>query len=192
MSEGLELSKISRYRRSCNSSGLSFGWYQCIINATLPSLRPSHSPSTPHSHRERKASSPIVICIDFSPTPANSISLMRQPWRVVQIPILVFLQCLLLALYLSSKTNPLADYSQNISQIPSRIIAPPSLPRSTPKAHLRIDNSSSNSESHLMVLPVLRRIHCGMGRFCFCALASFCFVRKDLWLCSCVILVRIP
>lgn len=33
-----------------------------------------------------------------------------------------------------------------------------------------------------MVLPVLRRIHCGIGRFCFCALASFCFVRKDLWL----------
>lgn len=23
-----------------------------------------------------------------------------------------------------------------------------------------------------------------MGRFCFFALASFCFVRKDLWLCG--------
>lgn len=33
-----------------------------------------------------------------------------------------------------------------------------------------------------MVLPVLKRIHCGIGRFCFCALASFCLVRKDLWL----------
>lgn len=33
-----------------------------------------------------------------------------------------------------------------------------------------------------MVLPVRRRIHCGIGRFCFCALASFCLVRKDLWL----------
>ena len=32
-----------------------------------------------------------------------------------------------------------------------------------------------------MVLPVRRRIHCGIGRFCFCALASFCFVRNDLW-----------
>lgn len=38
--------------------------------------------------------------------------------------------------------------------------------------------------SYLMVLPVLRRIHCGIGRFCFCALASFCLVRKDLWLCK--------
>lgn len=37
--------------------------------------------------------------------------------------------------------------------------------------------------SYLMVLPVRRRIHWGMGRFCFCALASFCFVRKVLWLC---------
>lgn len=33
-----------------------------------------------------------------------------------------------------------------------------------------------------MVLPVLRRIHWGIGRFCFWALASFCLVRKDFWL----------
>ena len=33
-----------------------------------------------------------------------------------------------------------------------------------------------------MVLPVRIRIHWGIGRFCFCALASFCFVRNDLWL----------
>lgn len=39
------------------------------------------------------------------------------------------------------------------------------------------------AQSYLMVLPVLRRTHCGMGRFCFCALASFCFVRKVL--CDC-------
>lgn len=32
-----------------------------------------------------------------------------------------------------------------------------------------------------MVLPVLSLIHCGIGRFCFCAFASFCFVRNDLW-----------
>lgn len=32
-----------------------------------------------------------------------------------------------------------------------------------------------------MVLPVLRRIHWGIGRFCFWALASFCLVRKDFW-----------
>jgi hypothetical protein len=41
--------------------------------------------------------------------------------------------------------------------------------------------------SYRMVLPVRRRIHWGIGRFCFCALASFCFVRKDLWdwICFC-------
>ena len=38
--------------------------------------------------------------------------------------------------------------------------------------------------SYLMVLPVLNRIHCGMGLFCFCARASFCLVRKVLWLCN--------
>lgn len=38
--------------------------------------------------------------------------------------------------------------------------------------------------TYLMVLPVRRRIHCGMGRFCFCAFASLVFVRKDLWLYS--------
>lgn len=35
-----------------------------------------------------------------------------------------------------------------------------------------------------MVLFVRRRIHWGIGRFCFCALASFCLVRKDFWLCG--------
>lgn len=40
--------------------------------------------------------------------------------------------------------------------------------------------------AHLMVLPVRRRIHCGMGRFCFCALASLTFVRKVLWDYRCV------
>jgi len=39
-----------------------------------------------------------------------------------------------------------------------------------------------------IVLPVRRRIHCGIGRFCFWAFASFCFVRKDLW--DCISLVR--
>ena len=37
--------------------------------------------------------------------------------------------------------------------------------------------------SYLMVLPVLNLIHCGIGRFCFCAFASFTFVRNDLWDC---------
>lgn len=36
--------------------------------------------------------------------------------------------------------------------------------------------------AYLIVLLVLNRIHWGIGLFCFCALASFCFVRKDLWL----------
>lgn len=38
-------------------------------------------------------------------------------------------------------------------------------------------------DTYLIVFPVLSRIHCGIGRFCFCALASFCLVRKDLWDC---------
>lgn len=38
--------------------------------------------------------------------------------------------------------------------------------------------------AYRMVLPVRRRIHWGIGRFCFWALASFCLVRNDLWLCS--------
>lgn len=40
----------------------------------------------------------------------------------------------------------------------------------------------SVGDSYLMVLPVRRRIHWGIGRFCFCAFASFCLVRKVLWL----------
>lgn len=33
-----------------------------------------------------------------------------------------------------------------------------------------------------MVLFVRRRIQWGIGLFCFWAFASFCLVRKDLWL----------
>jgi hypothetical protein len=44
--------------------------------------------------------------------------------------------------------------------------------------------NSTTGVSYLIVLFVLRRIHWGMGRFCFCARASFCLVRKDFWLCS--------
>lgn len=47
----------------------------------------------------------------------------------------------------------------------------------------RDSNPRNKADSiYLMVLPVLRRIHWGMGRFCFWALASFCLVRKVLWL----------
>ena len=46
-----------------------------------------------------------------------------------------------------------------------------------------LKRSESIVQTYRMVLPVRRRIHCGMGRFCFWALASFCFVRKDLWDC---------
>ena len=35
--------------------------------------------------------------------------------------------------------------------------------------------------SHLMVLPVFMRTHCGMGLFCLIFLASFIFTRKLLW-----------
>ena len=40
---------------------------------------------------------------------------------------------------------------------------------------------SKRSKTYRIVFPVRNRIHWGIGRFCFCAFASFCFVRKDLW-----------
>jgi hypothetical protein len=51
-------------------------------------------------------------------------------------------------------------------------------------AKLHASSWADGGASYLMVLLVLRRIHWGMGRFCFCALASFCLVRKDFWLCD--------
>jgi hypothetical protein len=48
---------------------------------------------------------------------------------------------------------------------------------------LQPQESSSSGCSYLMVLPVRSRIHWGMGRFCFWALASFCLILKVLWLC---------
>ena len=42
-------------------------------------------------------------------------------------------------------------------------------------------HSSLRRQTYLIVFPVLSRIHCGIGLFCFCALASFCFVLKVLW-----------
>lgn len=41
--------------------------------------------------------------------------------------------------------------------------------------------NGSGRKTYLMVLPVRRRIHCGIGRFCFCFLARICLVRKVLW-----------
>ena len=41
--------------------------------------------------------------------------------------------------------------------------------------------SQSWCRTHRILLPVLRRTHCGMGRFCFCFLASFCLMRNVLW-----------
>lgn len=81
------------------------------------------------------------------------------------MPMRVLRQCLLLALYLK--------HTRHVS---------PSLIHTSTVLEISI-------ESYLMVLPVLKRIHCGMGRFCFCARASFCFVRKDLW--DCHVLVSI-
>lgn len=40
-----------------------------------------------------------------------------------------------------------------------------------------------HGDMYRMVLPVRRRIHWGIGLFCFWALASFCLTRKVLWLC---------
>lgn len=75
------------------------------------------------------------------------------------MPRRVLRQCLLLALYL----RPLHQYTAHSVQ-----------------PHL----SLFVAMPYLMVLPVLSLIHCGMGRFCFCAFASFCFVRNDLWDCT--------
>ena len=79
------------------------------------------------------------------------------------MPMRVLRQCLRLALYLHA--FPLTMIFQII----------------TPTTALQI--LSSSRLAYLMVLPVLNLIHCGIGRFCFCALASFCFVLKVLWDC---------
>jgi hypothetical protein len=36
-------------------------------------------------------------------------------------------------------------------------------------------------DAHRMVLSVRRRIHCGMGRFCFAFFARILLIRKDFW-----------
>jgi hypothetical protein len=41
-----------------------------------------------------------------------------------------------------------------------------------------------SSSTYRIVFPVRRRIHWGMGLFCFAAFASFCLVRKVLWACN--------
>ena len=45
-------------------------------------------------------------------------------------------------------------------------------------------------EAYRTVLPVRSLIHCGTGRFCFCAFAIFCLVRNDLWLCYTIVSLR--
>jgi hypothetical protein len=111
----------------------------------------------------------------------------------------VLRQCLLLALYLWEDTvvsggscrpfarpwlyalvactvaallRPRRPYSRNQSPI-----VPFHSPSTSPF------QSGVSGPAYLMVLPVFRRIHWGMGLFCFWALASFCLVRNDLWDC---------
>lgn len=57
----------------------------------------------------------------------------------------------------------------------------PLLQRQSQHRHFCSSSGEDFLLSYLMVLPVLNLIHCGIGRFCFCALASFCFVLKVLW-----------
>ena len=83
------------------------------------------------------------------------------------MPRRVFRQCLRFALYLSTALEILRARPKDTGSL-----SPPSWMVTRELGDL----------SYLMVLPVRRRIHCGIGRFCFCALASFFFVRKDLWL----------
>ena len=42
-------------------------------------------------------------------------------------------------------------------------------------------NAEASCATDRILFPVLKRIHWGRGRFCLWALASFCFVRNDLW-----------
>ena len=94
----------------------------------------------------------------------------------------VFRQCLRLALYLRSSVSlliPALGQHQPVEMARRKV------------EHSIGENGPSNAwlftgsrRTYRIVLFVRRRIHCGMGRFCFAALASFFFVRNDLWLCE--------
>jgi len=98
------------------------------------------------------------------------------------MPRRVLRQCLRFALYLptaSAFLRALESFLRRNRPLPRWRRSPR---RTTGGQHQGCDSAGYHGQSYLMVLPVRRRIHCGIGRFCFCALASFCFVRKDLWL----------
>ena len=66
-----------------------------------------------------------------------------------------------------------------------RAIFVPVTAQPSPSLLLRLNVNAMvfHGDMYRMVLPVRRRIHWGIGLFCFWALASFCLTRKVLWLC---------
>lgn len=108
------------------------------------------------------------------------------------MPSFVFLQCLRFALYLCAIYISIflaSDYfvEDRLPQHDPASFFPCSLEvtlfTSSSSNCIQIQMDVSRV-TYLIVFPVLNRIHWGIGRFCFCALASFCFVRKDLLDCS--------
>ena len=91
------------------------------------------------------------------------------------MPMRVLRQCRRLALYLRGGLSVPSSHH--------RAALPSSLCRFF-HASCEACSGWGSSRAYRMVLLVRRRIHCGIGRFCFCALASFCLVRKDFWLCG--------
>ena len=73
--------------------------------------------------------------------------------------------------------SPLRIVSAHLSQISHLLTTSPPHHHTLTLLHFCIHAVIT----YRIVLPVLSLIHCGIGRFCFCALASFCLVRKVLW-----------
>lgn len=57
-------------------------------------------------------------------------------------------------------------------------LCPPALPHA---GRCSPQSCTSPATSYLILLPVFMRIHCGMGRFCFCFLARNRLILKVLW-----------
>lgn len=105
--------------------------------------------------------------------------------------------CLLLASSVMIKRSPCVLLSRELGRghvAPGTAEAPglfPSSPHLRPRhwpslfLSLRLNATAVGvyGDMYRMVLPVRRRIHWGIGLFCFWALASFCLTRKVLWLC---------
>jgi len=83
--------------------------------------------------------------------------------------------------HLDANTSLAPVSSLRIVSTQTSSLATTFIPERAPNTAVITTLASLQKTTYRIVLPVRRRIHCGMGRFCFWALASFCFVRKDLW-----------